>query len=50
LATQSLRIVESQLGPDAGVLGCVVLTLEHLLSADAVVEVLDLATSAEMPA
>jgi predicted NBD/HSP70 family sugar kinase len=50
LATQSLRIVESQLGPDAGVLGCVVLTLEQLLSADGVAEVLDLATSTQMPA
>jgi predicted NBD/HSP70 family sugar kinase len=50
LATQSLRIVESQLGPDAGVLGCVVLTLEHLLSAAGVAEVLDLATSTQMPA
>jgi predicted NBD/HSP70 family sugar kinase len=36
LATQALRIEESQLGEDAGVAGCIVLALEELLAADVI--------------
>jgi predicted NBD/HSP70 family sugar kinase len=41
LATQSLRIEESQLGQDAGIEGCIVLALEALLVADAIDDLID---------
>jgi predicted NBD/HSP70 family sugar kinase len=41
LATQSLRIEESQLGQDAGIEGCIVLALEELLAAVVVDDLID---------
>ena len=43
LATQSLRVVESKLGHDAGIEGCIVLAREELLAADVIDELLDTA-------
>ncbi len=41
LATQSLRIEESKLGPDAGIEGCIVLALEELLSTDVIDDLIE---------
>jgi predicted NBD/HSP70 family sugar kinase len=41
LATQSLRIEESQLGADAGIEGCIVLALSELLSADVIDDLIE---------
>jgi predicted NBD/HSP70 family sugar kinase len=41
LATQSLRIEESQLGADAGIGGCIVLALSELLSADVIDDLIE---------
>jgi hypothetical protein len=50
LATQSLRIEESQLGPDAGIEGCIVLALEQLLAADVIDGLIEHGRSAEASA
>jgi predicted NBD/HSP70 family sugar kinase len=41
LATQSLRIEESELGPDTGIAGCVVLALEESLSTDVIDDLIE---------
>jgi predicted NBD/HSP70 family sugar kinase len=41
LATQALRIEESDLGQDAGIEGCIVLALEQLLAADVIDELIE---------
>lgn len=41
LATQSLRIEESQLGADAGIEGCIVLALSKLLSTDVIDDLIE---------
>jgi predicted NBD/HSP70 family sugar kinase len=46
LATQSLRIEESELGADAGIEGCIVLALEELLSTDIIDELIEQGLSA----
>jgi predicted NBD/HSP70 family sugar kinase len=46
LATQSLRIEESQLGQDAGIEGCIVLALEELLSTDVIDDLIEHGRSA----
>ncbi|GLW06609.1 sugar kinase [Microtetraspora sp. NBRC 13810] len=45
LATRNLRIERSRLGPGAGITGCAVMVLEHILSAEAV----DAAMAAPFP-
>jgi predicted NBD/HSP70 family sugar kinase len=46
LATQSLRIKESELGSNAGIEGCIVLALEELLSTDVIDELIEQGHSA----
>ena len=46
LATQSLRIEESQLGQDAGIEGCIVLALEELLSTNVIDDLIEHGRSA----
>jgi predicted NBD/HSP70 family sugar kinase len=41
LATQSLRIAESELGADTGIEGCIVLALEELLSTDVIDDLIE---------
>jgi predicted NBD/HSP70 family sugar kinase len=50
LATQSLRIAESELGSRAGIEGCIVLALEELLAADVIDDLLNRPLSTEASA
>ena len=50
LATQTLRIEESRLGPDAGIEGCIVVALEELLSAEVIDELIEQGAASESTA